>query len=110
VFPTVLTNVGLHRDRFFFSLVRDNEGFYSGFSPRGSEVKYHEWTHIAMVIQDNLVKIYINGEYIDYVIAYSPTMAESCPYSKILLHNISDKYQTDHQSENINNTILQVHI
>ena len=110
LFPTVLTNVGLHRDRFFFSLVRDNEGFYSGFSPKGSEVKYHEWTHIAMVIRDNLVEIYINGEYIDYVIAYSQSMSKSCPYSNNLVNDFSDKNLPDHFSDNINNTILQVYI
>lgn len=109
LFPTVLTNVGLHRNRFFFSIVKDHEGFYSGFSPKGSEVKYHEWTHIAMVIKDNLVEIYINGEYIDYVIAFSSTVTQSCPYSTILVNNVSDKRQPDQFSENVNNTILQVH-
>lgn len=99
--PAVLINVGAYPGRYFFSLVRDGSGFHSGFSPKGSEVKYHEWTHIALVVNDNILTVFLNGEYIDYVVAYSKdSLASVCPYSRFMVDTSTVDFRNNHNHTN----------
>lgn len=61
--PAILYNVGVHADKFFFSAAQGRQNDHLGFH-RGS-VRYHEWVHLAMTIENNLLVAYQDGERLD---------------------------------------------
>lgn len=66
--PAIVYNVGQGRDKdkFFFSMARgrhseDFLGIWAG------KVKYQEWTHLAMTVEGNMMKLYQDGKFLDYL-------------------------------------------
>jgi hypothetical protein len=121
--PAIIFDIMKYPGSFFFSTTKDASGDYSGFSPPTS-VKYHEWTHIAMTIEDGFVNAYINGEFLQKASFASST--RKCPHTSstrdfkfydgspnnINIHNNENAYGNDdkdkNQEEIISNTIFQV--
>lgn len=110
--PAIIANVGSHPDRFFFSLSKDSLGFYTGFTPLGADIKYNEWVHLSLTIFDNLLKVYINGAYIDYLVGFSPSAVGLCPYDSLFVSTeieaSNDSFYGQYLNSLMNNTILQV--
>ena len=120
--PSIVYNVGSgvdYQDRgaFFFSAFKDNDGLFHGFWAQGSQrkVRYNEWMHLVMVIFDDKLTGYVNGE----SIGSSPLMSSRqtkdhgsnvggvmmCPYTFPTEGNHQKPY---HPKEALNNTVLQV--
>jgi hypothetical protein len=86
--PSVLFNVGEHPDKFFFAASKDANGYYLGTWPKkGANVKYHTWMHIAVTVQNNVLNIYLDGAFLDYINVPFPTVPyknqkflHKCPY------------------------------
>jgi hypothetical protein len=113
ILPAVVYNVGRYPDRIFFSAARDEYGYYLGFwAP--FEVRYHEWIHITLVIENNILKGYINGEFMDYVAIYPSKTNLHCPYEITIPQEFIELQGLNHYEDAIsppfltNNTVLQI--
>lgn len=59
----------MHRRQFFFSYQLDNEGLHFG-AYWGEEVRYHEWIHLAMTLDSDEFRGYVNGKLVGAIAAH----------------------------------------
>jgi hypothetical protein len=99
--PSIVYNLGLHKNRLFISSIKDAQNDYEG--AWGPEVKFQKWIHIALSFVNETMKTYINGEELSSLIMtrQAEFLNQSCP--------------EDLQGENftrttdlLNNTIFQI--
>jgi hypothetical protein len=114
--PAIIFDIMKFPGRFFFSATKDSAGDYSGFSPP-QNIRFHEWTHIAMTIKEEYVSAYINGKF-QQIAKMAPSTSEvrKCPHtssirgSNFVSENNENVYgnNEENQEEIISNTIFQV--
>jgi hypothetical protein len=120
IFPSILFNVGSHPERLFFSISKDKYGGYLGFFPNFN-VRFNEWMHLTLTIDDNIMGAYINGKLIEQVLLnhdqsggrhYCPYYPSSpMPLKKPQFNNsfsILNASSINKIKYNTNNTILQI--
>ena len=76
--PAILINAGGKDDQFFFFSSRGNRGDYLGLW--AGAVRYHEWIHLAVTLESDVMKVFVNGVYQDYLRAFPPSPTYVCPY------------------------------
>lgn len=104
ILPAIIFNAGwekYHADRYFASSSRDENGEYYGVWP-DYQVRYHEWTHLAVVIDNTSMFVYIDGNLIltSTLDTHIHDQPPSCPYT--------NPENTIPTSNFVNNVILQV--
>lgn len=114
--PAIIFDIMKYPGRFFFSATKDSAGDYSGFSPP-QNIRFHEWTHIAMTIKEEYVSAYINGKF-QQIAKMAPSTIEvrKCPHTSSTRGSnfVSEIYDNAYRNngenpeEIISNTLFQV--
>ena len=91
IFPTLIFSM-LNRKQFFFSYQLDPTGLHYG-AYWGDEVRYHEWTHIAMTLDASELRGYINGELVGSLAAESNLTCSHSNITNTVIHVMGKKFE-----------------
>jgi hypothetical protein len=126
--PTLMFNVGrpINHDRVFFAASMDRQGYYTGVwannhnvntpSPKtkgsgeSGRIRYHEWVHYALTVNETTLVAYVNGEFSEYVHLFprgSKNSNDVCPYANWTL-DAHSLLQNKIPDVPVANTIFQV--
>lgn len=78
ILPSILFNVGRRPDQFFFSVLQDAHEDFLGLWL--GQVRYEDWIHLAITIDGDVAKFYVDGKFADYVRFLNEQV--SCPALK----------------------------
>lgn len=74
ILPTILYNTYRNSDKFFFAPKVGPEGDHLGIW--AGEVVYDEWIHLAISVNNNIMMLYQNGQFLDFL---KLDTIKSCP-------------------------------
>jgi hypothetical protein len=99
--PSIVFNLGLHKDRLFFSSIKDARNDYEG--SWGPQIEFQEWIHLALSFVNDTMKVYLNGEEISSLI-----MTRQPEFPKQRCPEDLPGENFTRTTDQLNNTIFQI--